>query len=118
MTKKLYVGNLSDSVDETMLRTVFSAHGTISGVKIITDRDSNISKGYGFVELSSESEAAKAAEALNGMEVQGQAIVVAPAKPQRSHSPARGRQGGSGGGYGGRSGPGGGGRPGGQRRRF
>ncbi|MBN1126486.1 MAG: hypothetical protein JXA82_15885 [Sedimentisphaerales bacterium] len=115
MSKKLYVGNLNDNVDENALREIFSPHGTVSSVKIITDRDSNCSKGYGFVELSSEAEAEQATEALNGTDVKGQAIIVAPAKPQRSHNGSRGRQSG---GYGRRSGPGRGGHPGGERRRF
>ena len=111
MSRRLYVGKLSSAVSEETLRTIFSAHGEILNLKIIKDRESNRSKGYGFVELSSPSEASQAIEALDGTEVEGQAIVVAPANPQ---SRRRVPGGGQGGGYGGSRG----GRGGGGRRRF
>ena len=62
MGKKLYVGNLSENVDEATLHALFSQHGTVEGVKIIADRATSLSKGYGFVEMSSEEEAKSAIE--------------------------------------------------------
>ncbi len=125
MAKKLYVGNLSAGVDEGMLTDWFSAHGTVESAKVITDRDSGVSRGYGFVEMSSEEEAKAAIEALDGSEQGGVAIKVAEANPPKMR-PQRGGSGGGGrGGFRGRGGPrrggsggGGGGGGGGGRSRF
>lgn len=103
MGNKLYVGNLSYSVDETALQTVFAEVGTVTSAKIIMDRDSGRSKGFGFVEMSTSQEAKDAIEKINGKEVDGRALTVNEARPQEP------RSGGFGGGGGGRGGYGGGG---------
>jgi RNA recognition motif-containing protein len=102
MGKKLYVGNLSFSVTEQSLEGAFSKSGTVESARIITDRDTGRSKGFGFVEMSSDSEAQAAIGALNGSELEGRAMNVSEARPQEPRS-------GGGGGFGGRSGGGGGG---------
>ena len=96
MGKKLYVGNLGYSVTDTDLQQMFAPHGTIESAQVIMDRDSGRSKGFGFVELSSDSEAQAAIAALNGQDHGGRALTVNEAKPRetRSHS-------GAGSGYGG-----------------
>jgi len=106
MAKKLYVGNLATSVDNSTLTEWFSAHGTVASAKIITDRENEISRGYGFVEMGSEDEAKAAIAALDGSEQAGQAIKVAEANPPKMR-PQRGGRGG--GGFRGRGGPRGGG---------
>jgi RNA recognition motif-containing protein len=109
MGKKLYVGNLGYSVTESELQEMFTPHGTIESAQLITDRDSGQSKGFGFVEMSSNDEAQAAINALNGKEHDGRALTVNEAKPRESRS-------GGGGGGGGRSRFGGGG--GGGRRSY
>lgn len=120
MAKKLYVGNLSAGVDEGMLTDWFSAHGTVESAKIITDRETGVSRGYGFVEMGSDEEAKAAIEALNGSEQGGSAIKVSEANPPKMR-PQRGGGGGRGG-FRGRGGPrrsgGGPGGGGGGRSRF
>src|SRR5690242_20261979 len=108
MGKKLYVGNLSYGVDSSALEQLFAAHGTVESAQIITDRDTGRSKGFGFVEMGSDSEAQAAIAALNGQEHDGRALTVNEAKP-REDRPRGGGGGGGGGGYGGRGGGGGGG---------
>jgi cold-inducible RNA-binding protein len=110
MGKKLYVGNLSYDVDSSALEQLFSPHGSVQSAQIINDRDTGRSKGFGFVEMSSDSEAQAAIAALNGQDNDGRALTVNEAKPREE----RPRSGGGGGGgrdsYGGsRSGGGGGG---------
>ncbi|MEQ1877510.1 MAG: RNA-binding protein [Bdellovibrionia bacterium] len=97
MGKKLYVGNLAFSVTDQDLQTTFAAFGTVESSKVITDRDTGRSKGFGFVEMSSESEAATAITKLNGTEQNGRALTVSEAKPQ---APRENRGGGGGGGRG------------------
>jgi RNA recognition motif-containing protein len=109
MGKKLYVGNLSYDVDSSALEQLFAAHGTVQSAQIITDRDTGRSKGFGFIEMGSDSEAQAAIAAMNGQEHGGRALTVNEAKPKES------RGGGGGGGYGG---GGGGGRSGGGRGRY
>ena len=119
MAKKMYVGNLSYDVDSDTLTAWFSAHGTVEAVHIVADRETGRSRGYGFVEMSSEEEAKAAIEALNETEHDGRAIKVAEANPPKSRRPRGGGGGGGrrfgggggGGGYrgGNRSGGGGGG---------
>ncbi|HEY8279278.1 MAG TPA: RNA-binding protein [Bdellovibrionota bacterium] len=82
MGKKLYVGNLSYSMSDDGLMDVFSKVGTVESARVITDRDSGRSKGFGFVEMSSESEATKAIEQMNGQMIEGRAINVSEARPQ------------------------------------
>ncbi len=71
MSKKLYVGNLGDDVDNSTLESLLSPHGTVENVNVITDRDNSKSKGYGFVEMSTEAEAQAAITALDGSEYNG-----------------------------------------------
>src|SRR5437764_373732 len=111
MGKKLYVGNLTYDVDSSALGELFAAHGTVESSQIITDRDTGQSKGFGFVEMSSDKEAQAAISAMNGQDHGGRALTVNEAKPKESRSGGGG--GGGRGGYGGgrgRSGGGGGGR--------
>ena len=79
----IYVGNLSYDVTEAELRTAFSAHGEVDSVRIITDRDSGRSKGFGFVEMPSSDEAQAAIEALNGQDLKGREIKVNEARPRQ-----------------------------------
>jgi RNA recognition motif-containing protein len=85
MAKKLYVGNLSYHTFEDNLRNLFSSFGTVESVKIITDRDSGQSKGFGFVEMSSDAEAQAAIAGTNGQEFEGRQLRVNEAmdKPRR-----------------------------------
>ncbi len=103
MSNKLYVGQLPYSVDSESLQSHFSTVGQVVSAKVITDRDSGRSKGFGFVEMGTEEDAQKAIEQLNGKDFNGRNINVSVAKPQESRP--RG-----GGGGGGRGGFGGGGR--------
>ena len=103
MGKKLYVGNLSYDVDSSSLQELFAAHGTVESAEIIADRDTGRSKGFGFVQMSSDAEAEAAIAALNGQQHGGRALTVNEAKPREP------RSGGFGGGGGGRGGGGGGG---------
>ena len=82
MGKKLYVGNLAFSVTENTLNDLFSQHGSIDSCRLITDRDSGRSKGFGFVEMSSDQEAENAIASLNGQELDGRALTVNEARPQ------------------------------------
>mgnify|MGYP000864006420 FL=1 len=112
MAKKLYVGNMSYDVDNAALEQMFTPYGTVESAQIITDRSTGRSKGFGFVEMSSNEEAEAAINALNGKEQNGRALTVNEAKPRED----RGGRGGYGGG-GGRGGYGGGGGRGGYNRR-
>jgi RNA recognition motif-containing protein len=104
MGKKLYVGNLSYDVDSTALESLFTPHGTVESAQIISDRDTGRSKGFGFVEMSSDAEAQTAIAAMNGTDQGGRAITVNEAKPKENRSGGGG--GGSRGGYGGGGGGG------------
>jgi len=97
MGKKLYVGNLGYSVTESDLEQLFANHGTVDSVAVITDRHTGQSKGFGFVEMSSNSEADAAIAALDGQEHSGRAMKVNEARPR----PVGGSGGGGGGGGGG-----------------
>ncbi|MFN7904607.1 MAG: RNA recognition motif domain-containing protein [Pseudobdellovibrionaceae bacterium] len=103
MGKKIYVGNLSFSVDSTALSDLFAEFGSVASANVITDRDSGRSKGFGFVEMSTEAEAEAAIAKLNGMEFSGRAMNVSEAKPQAPRDSRGG--GGFGGGGGGRRPP-------------
>jgi RNA recognition motif-containing protein len=85
----IYVGNLSYSVTEDELRDVFSEFGEVSSVKIITDKFSGQSKGFGFVEMPSNSEADEAIKALNESEIKGRKLKVNQAKPREERSSGR-----------------------------
>ncbi len=118
MGKKLYVGNLPFSATEGSVSDLFSQIGGVDSVRLITDRDSGRSKGFGFVEMASDEDAEKAISELNGKEFEGRALTVNEARPQEPRSGGGGggfrggRGGGGGGGFGGggRGGGGGGGR--------
>ncbi|MFZ4535532.1 RNA recognition motif domain-containing protein [Propionivibrio sp.] len=103
MGTKLYVGNLSYDINKNDLEQMFAAHGTVTSVQVITDRETQRSKGFGFVEMGSDQEAQAAIAALNGKSIDGRALTVNEARPQEP------RSGGGGGGGGARRGPGGGG---------
>ena len=82
MAKKLYVGSLPYSTTDDSLKEMFAEAGTVESATVITDRDSGRSKGFGFVEMATDEEAAKAVETLNGKEVDGRTIVVNEARPK------------------------------------
>ena len=105
MGKKLYVGNLSYSVNDQSLLQSFSDFGSVASAKVMMDRDSGRSKGFGFVEMSSDAEAQAAIGGMNGKSVDGRAMVVNEARPME---PRTGGFGGGGGGGGRREGGGGG----------
>lgn len=99
MGRKLYVGNLPYSVTEQSLQETFAQCGTVESANVITDRDTGQSKGFGFVEMSSDSEAQKAIQELDGSSIEGRAIKVNEARPK---APRDNRGGGGGGGRGNR----------------
>jgi hypothetical protein len=102
MGNKLYVGNLAYSVRDDDLQQAFAQFGTVSSAKVMMDRDTGRSKGFGFVEMGSDAEAQSAINGMNGQALDGRALVVNEARPREE------RPGGFGGGGGGRSGGGGG----------
>ena len=106
--KKIFVGNLSFGATEDSVRTMFEAYGAVDRVSIVTDRDSGQPRGFGFVEMGSNSEADRAISELNGRELDGRALNINEARPKEDR--------GFGGGGGGNRGGGGGGGFGGQRR--
>jgi RNA recognition motif-containing protein len=81
---KLYVGGLPYSVTDAQLEEMFSAHGTVESARVITDRMTGRSRGFGFVEMQSQAEAQAATEELNGSQVEGRTLVVNEAKPRQS----------------------------------
>ena len=87
MQNRLYVGNLPWSATDDSLREFFAAAGTVSSATVISDRDSGRSKGFGFVEMSSEEEAQKAIEMFNGKDMDGRPIVVNIARPKEERAP-------------------------------
>ncbi|MBN1114622.1 MAG: RNA-binding protein [Oligoflexia bacterium] len=82
MGKKIYVGNLGYGVNDKGLEAIFSAHGTVQSAKVVTDRVSGQSKGFGFVEMSTDEEARDAIQQLNEKEIEGRIIKVSQAMPQ------------------------------------
>jgi hypothetical protein len=138
MGNKLYVGNLPYSFRDEDLQEAFAAHGSVSSAKVMMERDTGRSKGFGFVEMGSDAEAQAAINGMNGQQFGGRGLVVNEARPMEPRPPrtggggfgggaggggyggGAGRSGGGGGGYGGgagggRSGGGGGGGYGGGR---
>lgn len=97
MNNKLYVGQLSYSVDSETLNSHFATIGEVLSAKVITDRDTGRSKGFGFVEMSTETDAQNAIEKLNGSDLLGRTINVSMAKPQEERRPFRSGGGGGGG---------------------
>ena len=88
MNKKLYVGGLSYSVTDSQLQALFASHGTVESAKVVMDRDTDRSRGFGFVEMSTQEEAEKAITALNGTQHEGRSLTVNLSKP-REDRPAR-----------------------------
>jgi RNA recognition motif-containing protein len=105
MGSKIYVGGLPYSATEQELSDLFGRHGSVASARIITDKFTGQSRGFGFVEMSSDGEAQAAVAALNGAEMGGRTLTVNEARPQE---PRTGGGGGFGGGGGGRGGAGGG----------
>ena len=108
--KKLYVGNLSYDVTSSDLEALFAPFGKVSSAQVIEDRDSRRSKGFGFVEMSSEQEAQAAIQGLNGQDHNGRPLTVNEAKPREERGGGGGGRGRREGGYGGGGGGGRGGR--------
>ena len=102
MARKLYVGGLSYDTTEDQLTEAFAKFGTVESAKVIRDRDSDRSKGFAFVEMSSNSEAQKAMQGLNGTLLDGRQIRVNHAQERPERGGERGGYGGGRGGYGGR----------------
>jgi cold-inducible RNA-binding protein len=118
MSKKLYVGNLSFQTTSQDLQELFGQAGTVESAQIIEDRDTGQSKGFAFVEMSSDAEAASAIDQFNGKEVAGRMLKVNEARPRENRSGGGGGRnfgGGNRGGFGGNRGGGGGGNHGGRR---
>ncbi|MEC4688716.1 MAG: RNA-binding protein [Nitrospirota bacterium] len=106
MGAKIYVGGLPYSATETQLNDLFAVHGTVESARVITDRFTGQSRGFGFVEMSKDEEAKAAITALNGTQMDGRTLTVNEARPQESRAGGGGR--GFGGGGGGGAGGGGG----------
>ena len=106
MGNKLYVGNLPYSFRDEDLMQAFSQHGTVTSAKVMMERDTGRSKGFGFVEMADDAQAQAAISAMNGQQFGGRGIVVNEARPMEPRPP---RSGGFGGGYGGGAGRSGGG---------
>jgi len=86
MNKKLYVGGLPYAVTEDKLKEIFSAHGTVESARVITDRFTGRSRGFGFVEMTEDAEAQAAIDSLNGTELEGRTLTVNEARPQENRS--------------------------------
>lgn len=98
MAKKLYVGSLSYSTTDDGLRQAFAQFGNVETASVIIDKMTGRSKGFGFVEMSTDEEALAAIDGLNGKELEGRSIVVNEARPQEARPPRGGGMGGRGGG--------------------
>lgn len=94
MAQKLYVGNLPYNVNDESLKEMFSQAGTVASAMIITDKMSGRSKGFGFVEMSSDAEASAAIDMFNGKEVEGRALTVNEARPKEDRPRSTGGFGG------------------------
>jgi RNA recognition motif-containing protein len=102
MGSNIYVGGLPFSTTDAQLQEIFSAHGTVESARVITDKFTGRSRGFGFVEMSSSEEAQRAIQALNGTDLEGRSLTVNEARPQERRSGFGGdrggqRRGGSGG---------------------
>jgi RNA recognition motif-containing protein len=115
MGNKLYVGNLPYSVRDEDLQQSFGQFGAVTSAKVMMERDTGRSKGFGFVEMASDAEAQAAINGMNGQPLGGRSVVVNEARPMEARPPRTGGFGGGGGGYGGGAGGGGGGYGGGGR---
>jgi len=124
MGNKLYVGGLPYSVTEGRLEEIFTEYGSVTSARVISDKFTGQSRGFGFVEMNSSEEAQKAIDALNGSQLDGRTLVVNEARPQERRPGGGGGMGGGGmggggmGGGGNRRGGGGGGMGGGGRNRW
>ncbi|MEO6761732.1 MAG: RNA-binding protein [Candidatus Saccharimonadales bacterium] len=98
MATKLFVGSLPWAVDDSALEDLFKEFGTVASAKVIVDRDTNRSRGYGFVEFEDDAAAKAAIDKLNGTDMQGRAIVVNEARPQEDRPRRDFNGGGNGGG--------------------
>ena len=107
MGNKLYVGNLPYSFRDEDLQQHFGEHGTVTSAKVMMDRDTGRSKGFGFVEMGDDAQAQTAINAMNGQQFDGRALTVNEAKPMEARPPRSGGGGYGGGAGGGRSGGGG-----------
>ncbi len=85
----IYVGNLSYGLNDNDLKDLFSEYGSVNSAKIIEDRDTGRSKGFGFVEMGSEEDGNKAIEGLNGHEIEGRSLTVNEARPREERPPRR-----------------------------
>ena len=94
MSSKIYVGNLPYSINDDNLRENFAAYGDVASAKVMMDRDSGRSKGFGFVEMGSSEQAEAAIQGLNGMSVGGRSIIVNISKPKEANSGGYGGGGG------------------------
>lgn len=83
MSTKLFVGSLPWAANDEDLQKAFSAHGKVVSAKVVTDKETRRSRGFGFVEFETEAEAAAAVQALNGTELKGRNIIVSEAKPKK-----------------------------------
>ncbi|MDO9131463.1 MAG: RNA-binding protein [Hydrogenophaga sp.] len=113
MGNKLYVGNLPYTVRDEDLQQAFSAYGSVNSAKVMMERDTGRSKGFGFVEMGNDAEAQAAVEGMNGQSLGGRSLVVNEARPMEARPPRSGGGGfgggrSGGGGYGGGGGGGGG----------
>ena len=113
MGKKLYVGNLSYSIRDNDLQQAFGEYGVVTSAKVMMERETGRSKGFGFVEMGTDAEALAAIEGMNGQQLDGRALTVNEARPMEPRPAGGGyggggRSGGGGGGYGGGGGGGGG----------
>ncbi len=95
MSKKLYVGNLPFTMTEDQLHSLFSAHGKVAGTKLITDKYSGQSRGFGFVEMENDAEAVTAIEQVTKTPIEGRNPVVNEARPMEEKRPSGGRFGGT-----------------------
>ena len=91
MNNKLYVGGLAYSVTDGQLQQLFASHGSVESARVITDKFTSQSRGFGFVEMSSGSEAQAAISGLNGTQYEGRSLVVNEAKPQTNRNDGGGR---------------------------
>jgi len=111
MGKKLYVGNLAYSIRDNDLEQAFGQYGAVASAKVMMERDTGRSKGFGFVEMGTDAEALAAIEGLNGQALDGRSLTVNEARPMEPRSPGGfgggGGRSGGGGGYGGGGGGGG-----------
>jgi hypothetical protein len=113
MGNKLYVGNLPYAFRDNDLQQAFSQYGNVSSAKVMMERDTGRSKGFGFVEMGDDAQAQAAIAGMNGQQFGGRGLVVNEARPMEPRPPRTGGYGGGGGGYGGGGGGYGGGREGG-----